>query len=204
MLPGSDLALACLALPDVTDSSPDARAATPTADPSAASGSAARTINRTFCTTKLRTEYAHVGLYDVHDRQIWLAKNKWGMPASRVSHAKLLKGGGQDSSTADKDRFVCYWFHTPGTGSGPLHGYPIEWNEGHLVVRLDPNWSYQTQSFIPPADTRRVEKNVEQQFQWGEHLFRTYCEAKIKFPLSWHMLGPRAADSMFYIQRHEP
>ncbi len=181
------------------DPNPSPVTAAPPAD-----DAAERVINRSFCTTKLRADYAHVGLYDVHDRRLWIAKNKWGTPASRVSHAKLLKGGGQDTSTADKDRFVCYWFHTPNTGSGPLQGYPIEWTEGHVIVRLDPNWSYQTRSFIPPADTRRVEKNIEQQFQWGEHVFRTYCQHKLRFPLSLHMLGPRAADSMFYLQRFEP
>jgi hypothetical protein len=162
-----------------------------------------RAINRAYCTKKLRVDYAHVGLFDVHARQLWIARNRWTMPASRISHARLLQGGTQDTSTAEKDRFLCYWFHTPGTGEGAIHGYPIEWAEGHLLVRLDPHWSYQQQAYLPPTDTRRVEKNIEQQYQWGQAIFEQYRALRPRFPLSWHMIGPRASDSMFYIQRVE-
>ncbi|MEM7577625.1 MAG: hypothetical protein AAF328_09130 [Planctomycetota bacterium] len=191
-------------MPNVIDPQTNSSRAAGSSVPPDLNSPSTRAINKSFCTEKLRGDYPHVGLYDVSDRRIWLAKNKWGMPASRVSHAKLLKGGGQNHSVADKDRFVCYWFHTPDTGSGPLQGYPIEWNEGHLIVRLDPNWSYQTCSFIPPADVRRVEKNIEQQYDWARRVFEAYCGLGLKFPLSWHMLGPRTADSMFYVERHEP
>ena len=163
-----------------------------------------RSINKQYCTDRLRTDYAHVGLYDVTDRQLWIARKKWGSDPSRVSHARLLKGGSTDQSTADKDKFVCYWFHTPGSGEGYVHGYPIEWDEAHLLIRLDPNWSYSQQKFIPNTETRRVEKNVEQQYAWGQAVFDAYIAQKLPFPLSWHMIGPRAADSMFYIQRVEP
>ena len=163
----------------------------------------ARSINKSYCTSKLRVDYAHVGLYDVHDRQLWIARNRWGMPASRISHARLLKGGTQDTSTAEKDRYLCYWFHTPGTGEGPVHGYPIDWSEGHLIVRLNPSWSYSTQSFIPPTDTRRIEKNTEQQYTWGKTIFQAYRDLHPGFPICWHMVGPRAADSMFYVERIE-
>jgi hypothetical protein len=152
----------------------------------------------------LRADYAHVGLYDVAEKTCWIAKKRWGTTPVRVSHARLLHGGTQDQSTAEKDRFVCYWFHTPGTGEGYVHGYPVEWDEGHLLVRLDPNWSYTQQKFIPNTDTRRVEKNIEQQYTWGRKLFEMYASRRPKFALSWHMIGPRAADSMFYIQRVEP
>jgi len=162
-----------------------------------------RIINKSYTTDKVRTDYAHVGLFDVSDRHIWIAKKRWGTSPVRVSHARLLHGGTQDTSTADKDRYICYWFHTPGTGEGHVHGYPIDWDEGHLLIRLDPNWNYQTRKFIPPADTARIERNIEQQYKWGQIIFETYAAKKLRFPLSWHMVGPRAADSMFYIQRVE-
>ena len=163
-----------------------------------------RAINKQYCTDRVRVDYAHVGLYDVAERTTWIAKKKWGVVPVRVSHARLLKGGTQDTSTADKDKFICYWYHTPGTGEGYVQGYPIEWDEAHLLIRLDPNWSYAQKKFIPNADTRRIEKNIEQQYAWGEVIFQSYIKKKPKFPLSWHMIGPRAADSMFYIQRIEP
>lgn len=163
-----------------------------------------RQINRKYCVDAIRVDYAHVGLFDVRDKRAWIARKRWGVVPVRLSHARLLTGGTSDTSTADKDRFVCYWFHTPGTGEGFVHGYPIEWDEGHLMVRLDPNWNYLTQTFIPTSDTAKVEKNIEQQYGWGQRLFDAYVAAAPTFPLSWHMIGPRATDSMFYIQRVEP
>ena len=79
-----------------------------------------------------------------------------------------------------------------------------EWDEGHLMIRLDPNWDYQSCTFIPNSETAKVEKNIEQQYQWGQRIFDLYLAQKPKFPLSWHLVGPRASDSMFYIHRHEP
>ncbi|MBI1336042.1 MAG: hypothetical protein GC164_03665 [Phycisphaera sp.] len=163
-----------------------------------------RKINKQYCTDKVRVDYAHVGLYDVQTRSMWIAKKRWGVVPVRVSHARLLVGGTNDTSTADKDRFVCYWYHTPGTGQGYVHGYPIEWDEGQLLVRLDPNWNYLTREFIPNSDTAKIEKNIEQQYAWGKKIFEAYAGRKPSFPLSWHMIGPRPADSMFYIQRVEP
>ncbi|MEM8738418.1 MAG: hypothetical protein AAGG38_08085 [Planctomycetota bacterium] len=165
---------------------------------------AERSINKQYCTKTLRVDYAHVGLYDVAAREAWIARKKWGVVPVRVSHARMLKGGTNDQSTADKDKFVCYWYHTPGTGEGNVHGYPIEWDEGHLLIRLDPNWSYSQRKFIPNTEVRRVEKNIEQQYTWGRTLFKTYMDKNPGFALSWHMIGPRAADSMFYIERIEP
>jgi hypothetical protein len=164
---------------------------------------AERRINKQYCTDKLRVDYAHVGLYDIDQKSVWIAKKRWGTIPVRVSHARLLIGGTQDTSTAEKDRFLCYWFHTPGTGEGYVHGYPIEWDEGHLLVRLDPNWNYLTRSFIPPTDTAHLERNIEMQYEWGRKIFDLYASRAPKFPLSWHMIGPRATDSMFYIQRVE-
>lgn len=162
-----------------------------------------RRINRQFCTDRLRVDYAHVGLYDACERKCWIARKRWGVVPVRVSHARLLVGGTQDTSTADKDHYICYWFHTPETGEGLVHGYPIEWEEGHLLVRLDPNWNYLTKKFIPNTDTAKVEKNVEQQYRWGKRIFESYIAKHPKFALSWHLVGPRPTDSMFYVQRYE-
>lgn len=163
-----------------------------------------RRINRTYCTDKLRVDYAHVGLFDVTQRQLWIARKRWGVVPVRVSHARLLVGGTQDTSTAEKDRYMCYWYHTPGTGEGLVHGYPIEWDEGHLLIRLDPNWNYEAQEFIPTTDTAKIERNVERQYDVGKRIFEAYIVKKPRHALSWHMIGPRPVDSMFYIQRIEP
>jgi len=162
-----------------------------------------RKISRQYCTGKIRADYAHVGIYDAQDHRAWIARKRFGIVPIRVNHARLLANCGDDSSTADKDRFVCYWFHTPNSGEGFVHGYPIDWGEGHLLIRLDPNWDYATRRLISPAHTKKVEHNIEQQYQWGKKIFEAYVGMKPKFPLSWHMIGPRATDSLFYIQRVE-
>ncbi len=162
-----------------------------------------RSINKAYCTQKLTCAYAHVGLYDVEARETYIARDRWGSPASGVSHARLLKGGSQHGSTAEKDRFLCYWFHTPGAGQGPVQGYPIDWSEGHLMVRLEPAWSYHHLEMIPNTDTRKIEKNIDRQYKLGEALFAMYGELRPDFAFSWHMVGPRASDSMFYIERKE-
>ena len=166
--------------------------------------SADRALNKTYGTRKLSSAYPHVGLFDVADRSLWIAKNRWRLSASKVSHARLLQGGGSESSTADKDRFVCFWFHTPNSGQGPLQGYPIEWTEGHLIIRLDPSWSYSQQTFIPPSRTRQVDRNLDEQFRWGRMIFDAYLAVRPDFPLSYHMVGTRAAESTFYVDRVEP
>lgn len=162
-------------------------------------------VNRRYCSDKLTVSYAHVGLYDVQDHQLWIARKRWGnLPPIQVSHARLLQGGSNLTSVADKDKFVCYWMHTPNTGDGLLQGYPIEWDEGHIMIRLDPTWNYATRQLIPSTDTAKVEKNIDQQYRWAEHIFKQYIALKPNFPISWHLMGPRPADSMFYVQRHEP
>ncbi len=161
------------------------------------------TINKRYSTNRVTTKYPHVGLFDVVEQQVWIARRRLGVVPIRLSHARLLKGGTNTTSTADKDQFMCIWYHTPDTGEGSIHGYPIEWSEAHLLVRMDPNWSYRSRKFIPSTDIRRVERNIDRQFAWGEKIFRQYAALKPAFPLSWHFVGPRAADSMFYVQRIE-
>jgi len=163
-----------------------------------------RKVNKRYCTDTVRVDYAHVGLMDVQTRDLWIARRRWNTSPVRVSHARLLVGGTQDTSTADKDRFICYWFHTPNTGEGYVHGYPIEWEEGHLLVRLDPNWDFYRRRFIPHTDTAKIERNIERQYAWGQTIFDAYVARGPTFPLSWHMVGPRAVDSMFYVHRVEP
>ncbi len=160
-------------------------------------------INKKYCTDKLRCDIAHVGLYDVAERTTWIARKRMGSQPLKTSHARMLVGGSNTTSVADKDRFLCYWFHTPGSGDGLVHGYPIEWDEGHLMVRMDPCWNYATQELIRSTDTARIEHNIELQYRWAERIFQAYVELRPKFPLSWHMLGPRPADSMFYVHRVE-
>src|SRR5690606_468288 len=121
-------------------------------------------------------------------RACWIARKRWGIVPVRVSHARLLKGGTQDTSTSEKDRFVCYWYHTPGTGQGYVHGYPIDWSEGHLLVRLDPQWNYRNRELILSSDTARIEKNIDQQYEWGSRIFERYRLLGLTFPLSWHMI----------------
>ncbi len=164
-----------------------------------------RQINRRYCTDKITATYAHVGLFDVDDQKLWIAKKRgWGQTSTiQISHARLLTRGTGETSTADKDRFVCTWFHPPDSGQGYVHGHPIEWSEGHLLIRLDPNWNYLTRSFVASTDTAKVEHVTEQQFEWGKKILDAYLALKPPFPLSWHMIGPRPTDSMFYIQRFE-
>ncbi|WP_432799012.1 hypothetical protein [Poriferisphaera sp. WC338] len=161
-------------------------------------------VNPKHCTDRLRTDYAHVGLYDVNSRKAWIARKKrWDISPVRVSHARLLMGGTQDTSTVSKDQFVCYWFHPPNTGEGFVHGYPIEWDEGHLMIRLDPFWDYANQKFIAATDAARSEANIKKQINWAHHLYDQYLVSRPKFPLSLHLVGPRATDSMFYLKRSE-
>ncbi|QQE13162.1 hypothetical protein JD969_06785 [Planctomycetota bacterium] len=166
--------------------------------------SAQKQVNPKYCTDKLVTSYAHVGLYDAFERHAWIARKRIGNNPIRVSHARLLLGGTQDTSTVSKDRFICYWFHPPNTGEGYVHGYPIEWDEGHLMVRLDPNWDFLTSTFLSPTDTARIEKNIDNQIKFATHLLSLYLESSPKYPLSLHLVGPRATDSMFYLKRHDP
>ncbi len=165
--------------------------------------SQATRINKRHCTNRLNADYAHVGLLDVSDLSLWIARRRFGANPIRVSHAKLLVGGDNNISVADKDRFVCYWFHTPNSGDGLVHGYPIEWDEGHLMIRLDPNWNYQAQELIRSTDAAKIEHNIDRQFAWGQRIFDAYVDCRPRFPLSFHMVGPRPTDSMFYIQRVE-
>lgn len=163
-----------------------------------------RPVNPKYCTQRIRVDYPHVGIFDTKTGMPWLVKRRMGQNAMRVSHARMLIGGTQDTSTTAKDQYLCYWFHTPGSGHGKLFGQNLNWDEGQLILRIDPHWNYQTMELIASTDTARMQRNIRQQHRWGEKLFQAYAAAKPKFAMSWNLVGPRAEDSMFDIERYEP
>lgn len=159
-------------------------------------------VSTKFCTDKFNGKYPHVGLYDCGERKVWVCKPLAGQ-AIRTSHARLLTGADNATSTVWKDRFLCFWFYTPQTGEGYIHGYPIDWEEAHLLVRIDPNWDYDRQKLLPAELTDQTEANLERQFKHGERIFEFYRAAKLKYPVSLHFMGQRATESLFYVKRME-
>ena len=159
-------------------------------------------VSSKFCTDKFSGKYPHVGLYDCRDRKVWVCKPLGGQ-AIRTSHARLITGTDNATSTVWKDRFLCHWFYTPHTGEGYIQGYPIEWEEAHLLVRIDPNWDYDRQRIILPELADQVNENLDRQSKHGERIFEFYRAAKLKYPISLHLVAQRAADSMFYVKRIE-
>jgi hypothetical protein len=161
-------------------------------------------VSPRLCTTTFNGKYPHVGLYDCGDKKIWVCKPLSGQ-AIRTSHARLITGGTDNAvGTAWKDRFICYWFYTPRTGEGYIHGYPIDWDEAHLLVRIDPNWDYDRQRLVPPELTDQVDANLERQFSVGERILEFYRQCKLSYPFSLHFMGQRATDSQFYVRRVDP
>jgi len=159
-------------------------------------------VNLKLCTDSFNGKYPHVGLYDCKERKVWVAKPLAGQ-AIRTSHARLITGADNAVSTVWKDRFICFWFYTPNTGEGYIHGYPIDWEEAHLLVRIDPHWDYDRQKLILPELEDQVNANLERQFKHGERVFSFFDTAKLKYPVSLHYIGQRATDSLFYVKRLE-
>jgi hypothetical protein len=159
-------------------------------------------VSTKFCTDKFNGKYPHVGLYDCRERKVWVAKPLAGQ-AIRTSHARLITGAHNATGTVWKDRFLCFWFYTPNTGEGFIHGYPIDWEEAHLLVRIDPNWDYDRQRMIPAELEDQVNENLERQMKHGERIFEFFRNSKLKFPASLHFIGQRATESMFYVKRIE-
>ena len=159
-------------------------------------------VSTRFCTDKFNGKYPHVGLYDCRERRVWVAKALAGQ-AIRTSHARLITGAENAVSTVWKDRFLCFWFYTPNTGEGYVQGYPIDWEEAHLLVRIDPNWDYDRQQYIAADFTDHINANLERQFKHGERIFEFYKSAKLKYPVCLHLTGQRATDSQFYVKRIE-
>jgi len=159
-------------------------------------------VSTKLCTDSFNGKYPHVGLYDTRERKIWVCKPLSGQ-AIRTSHARLITGAENAVSTVWKDRFICYWFYTPRTGEGLINGYPIDWEEGQLLVRIDPNWDYDRQRLIPAELEDQVNENLERQFKHGEKIFDFFTKSKVTYPFSLHFMGPRATDSLFYVKRFE-
>jgi hypothetical protein len=159
-------------------------------------------VSTRFCTDKFNGKYPHVGLYDCRERKVWVCKPLGGQ-AIRTAHARLITGADNATSTVWKDRFLCYWFYTPDTGEGLIHGYPIEWDEAHLLVRVDPQWDYDRQRLIPVELEDQISGNLARQHKHGEEIFRFFRECKLKYPVSLHFMGQRATDSVFYVRRME-
>ncbi len=159
-------------------------------------------VSTRLCTDSFNGKYPHVGLYDTRERKIWVCKPLSGQ-AIRTSHARLITGADNATSTVWKDRFICYWFYTPRTGEGLINGYPIDWEEGQLLVRIDPNWDYDRQRLIPAELEDQVNENLERQFKHGEKIFDFFTKSKVTYPFSLHFMGPRATDSLFYVKRFE-
>ena len=159
-------------------------------------------VSSKLCAHRFNGKYPHVGLYDCRDRKVWVCKPLAGQ-AIRTSHARLITGAENATSTVWKDRFLCFWFYTPNTGEGFIHGYPIDWEEAHLLVRIDPNWDYDRQRMLPSELTDQVNENLERQFKHGERIFAFFAERKLKYPVSLHFIGQRATDSLFYVKRIE-
>ena len=80
---------------------------------------------------------------------------------------RLITGVNNATSTVWKDRFLCFWFYTPRSGEGYILGYPIDWEEAHLLVRIDRQWDYDRLRVIPPELTDQIEENLARQLRHG-------------------------------------
>ncbi len=164
---------------------------------------------------RLPSTYPHVGLYDVKNKKAHARRNDLSRPAIDIHHAELFAGQTLASSHVPhgravaqgmvvKDRFLCFWFYPPHTREGPLQGYPVDWSEHNLLVRLDPRWNYQRQTLLSAHQTVAIDANILAQLSAATHLMTLYRAHGLDQPLSLHMIGPRATDSLFYARRWEP
>jgi hypothetical protein len=160
-------------------------------------------VSTKLCAEKFNGKYPHVGLFDCRARKVWVAKALSGQ-AIRTSHARLITGADNATSTVWKDRFICFWFYTPHTGEGFIHNYPIDWEEAHLLVRVDPQWDYDRQRMIPAELEDQAAANLERQHKHGERIYQFFIDSKLKYPFSLHFVGQSATDSMFYARRWSP
>jgi len=159
-------------------------------------------VSSKLCTDRFNGKYPHVGLYDCRERKVWVAKPLNGQ-AIRTSHAALITGAHDATSTVWKDRFLCFWFYTPRTGEGYLHGYPIDWDEAHLIVRVDPHWDYDRQRMILPELRDQIDENLERQIRHGERIWDFFKLSAPNYPMNLHFIGQRATESQFYVKRLE-
>lgn len=158
-------------------------------------------LNLSYADTRLTLAYSHAGLYDVRTGGFCIARRRLlGPRPEQISHARMLCGGGQDVSTAEKDHFLCYWFRKPGEGSETIQGQRLADDRGHLVVRLDPAWNHHAGELVAREHQARYERNLAQQFRWGQTIHRAYSKLEPSFPLSMHMVCDDAAESMFFVE----
>ena len=158
-------------------------------------------VSAKLCTDRFNGKYPHVGLYDCRHRKVWVAKPLSGQ-AIRTAHAALITGVDNATSTVWKDRFLCFWFYTPRTGEGYIHGYPIDWDEAHLLVRIDPQWDYDRQRRSPQNCRTRSTRTSNGKCTWRTDL-GIFSHCSLKYPMNLHFIGQRAADSQFYVKRKE-
>jgi hypothetical protein len=159
-------------------------------------------VNPRLCTDRFDGKYPHVGIYDCKERKTWICKPLGGQ-AIRTSHARLITGAENAVSTVWKDRFLCFWFYTPNTGEGFIHGYPIDWEEAQLLVRIDPQWDYDRQRMIPAELTDQLDENLKRQCKHGDRIVDFFKAARLPYPFHLHLVGQRAIESQFYVRRVE-
>jgi hypothetical protein len=169
---------------------------------SGADGNAGPRVNPRLCIDRFNGKYPHVGLYDCRERKTWVSKPLSGQ-AIRTSHARLITGAENAVSTAWKDRFLCFWFYTPHTGEGFIHGYPIDWEEAQLLVRIDPQWDYDRQKLIPAELTDQTDENLQRQIKHGHRIVEFFRACKLGYAFNLHFVGQRATESLFYVRRVE-
>jgi hypothetical protein len=160
-------------------------------------------VSTKLCVDRFNGKYPHVGIYDCRNRKVWICRPLSGQ-AIRTSHAKLITGAENATSTVWKDRFICFWFYTPRTGEGYIHGYPIDWDEAHLLVRIDPQWDYDRQKLMPPELVDQIEDNLDRQLRHGERIFEFFRHCRLKYAYNLHYIGQRATESQFYAKRFDP
>jgi hypothetical protein len=160
-------------------------------------------VSTKLCTDRFSGKYPHVGLYDCRNSKVWIAKPLNGQ-AIRTSHAALITGADNATSTVWKDRFICFWFYIPRSGEGYVHGYPIDWEESHVLVRIDRDWDYDRQRMIPPELSDLIDQNLQRQSRHGERIWEFYKRGGFDYPMNLHFIGQRAVDCQFYLKRHEP
>ena len=159
-------------------------------------------VSRRLCTDSYNGKYPHVGLYDCREAKVWVCKPLAGQ-AIRTSHARLITGCDNATSTVWKDRFLCFWFYTPGTGEGAVLGRKLDWSEAHLLVRIDGNWDYDRQHLLPPEMKNQVEENLQRQFAHGRRILDFFAECQLGYPVTLHFIAQRAEESFFAYQKLE-
>lgn len=157
-------------------------------------------VSARYCTDSFNGKYPHVGIFDCREGKVWVCKPLAGQ-AIRTSHAKLITGSDNAVSTAWKDRFLCYWFYTPGTGEGSIQGQALNWEEAHLLVRIDPQWDYDRQRLIPAEMASQIEENLQRQFAHGDRILAFFAETDLPYPITLHFIGPKEAESYFSYKR---